>query len=266
MVHDMLPCSPSGSPAETNLPFRSRSKPSSPLPTQRLPSSSSSELRALFEGDEGSLWVGSGDEGLLRLRNGKFVSAGEPEGLQGNMSWTIIPRRSGGVWVGSDGGLSSYVDGSFQHIAAPKGQDNIRVRAVVEDQARALWVGTHGAGAYRIDQHGTTVFDQSHGLAGNFVSAMLEDRQGRMWIGSNQGLDLIDRGNVSSQQSLLPGSNRSAVRLIYEDLRGRLWVGTETSGLFVIGPDGTQHFGAADGLPSDWAIGIHEDEGVSICV
>jgi signal transduction histidine kinase/ligand-binding sensor domain-containing protein/CheY-like chemotaxis protein len=220
----------------------------------------SSELRALFEDDEGSLWVGSGDEGLLRLRNGKFVSAGEPEGLQGNMSWTITPRRSGGVWVGSDGGLSSYVDGSFQHIAAPKGHDNIRVRAVVEDQAHALWVGTQGAGAYRIDQHGTTVFDQSHGLAGNFVSAMLEDRQGRLWIGSNQGLDLIDRGNVSSQQSLLPGSNRSAVRLIYEDLRGRLWVGTETRGLFVIGPDGTQHFGAADGLPSDWVIAIHEDE------
>jgi len=220
----------------------------------------SSELRALFEDDEGSLWVGSGDEGLLRLRNGKFVSAGEPEGLQGNMAWTVTPRRSGGVWVGSDGGLSSYVAGSFQHITAPKGLDNVRVRAIVEDQAHALWVGTQVAGAYRIDQHGTTVFDQAHGLAGNAVSAMLEDRQGRIWVGSNQGLDLIDRGIISSQQSLLPGSNRSAVRLIFEDFRGKLWVGTETRGLFVIGPDGTQHFGAADGLPSDWVIAIHEDE------
>jgi signal transduction histidine kinase/ligand-binding sensor domain-containing protein/CheY-like chemotaxis protein/HPt (histidine-containing phosphotransfer) domain-containing protein len=220
----------------------------------------SGELRALFEDDEGSLWVGSAGEGLLRLRNGKFISAGEPEGLQGATAWTITPRRSGGVWVGSDGGLSSYVDGSFQHIAAPKGLDNIRVRAVVEDRAHALWVGTQVAGAYRIDQHGTTVFDQSHGLAGNSVSAMLEDRQGRIWVGSNQGLDLIDRGIVSSQQSLLPGSNRSSVRLIYEDFRGKLWVGTETRGLFVIGRDGTQHFGAADGLPSDWVLAIHEDE------
>jgi signal transduction histidine kinase/ligand-binding sensor domain-containing protein/CheY-like chemotaxis protein/HPt (histidine-containing phosphotransfer) domain-containing protein len=220
----------------------------------------SSDLQALFEDDEGSLWVGSGSEGLLRLRDGKFASAGEPEGLQGNMTWTITPRRSGGVWVGSDGGLSSYVDGSFQHIAAPKGQNNIRVRAVVEDQAHALWVGTQGAGAYRIDQHGTTVFDQAHGLAGNSVSAMLEDRRGRIWVGSNQGLDLIDQGMVSSQQSLLPGANRSAVRLIHEDFRGKLWIGTETRGLFVIGPDGTQHFGAADGLPSDWVIAIHEDE------
>ncbi len=121
---------------------------------------------------------------------------------------------------GPDGGLSSYVDGSFQHIAAPKGQDNIRVRAIVEDHAHAVWVGTQGAGAYRMDQHGTTVFDNSQGLAGNSVIAMLEDRQGRIWVGSNQGLDLIDQGIVSSQQSLLPGSNRSAVHLIYEDFRG----------------------------------------------
>jgi signal transduction histidine kinase/CheY-like chemotaxis protein/streptogramin lyase len=221
----------------------------------------SSELSALLEDDEGSLWVGSAGEGLLRLRNGKFVSAGVPEGLQGNTAWTITPRRSGGVWVGSDGGLSSYVDGSFQHVAAPKGQDNIRVRAVVEDREHALWVGTQVAGAYRIDQHGAaTVFDHSRGLAGNTVIAMLEDRQGRVWVGTNQGLDLIDRGIVSSQQSLLPGSNRSSVRLIYEDFRGKLWVGTETGGLFVIGPDGTQHFGAADGLPSDWVLAIHEDE------
>ncbi len=220
----------------------------------------SSELRALLEDDEGSLWVGSYGEGLLRLRNGKFVSAGEPEGLQGNLSWTVTPRSAGGVWVGSDGGLSSYTDGSFQHIAFAKGQDNARVRAIVEDQAHALWVGTQGAGVFRIEKHGTTVFDQMHGLAGNSISAMFLDRQGRMWVGSNQGLDVIDQGIVSSRQSLLPGSDRSAVHLIYEDIGGKLWVGTETHGIFVVGPDGTRHFGAAEGLPSDWVISIHEDE------
>ena len=220
----------------------------------------SSELRALLEDDEGSLWVGSYGEGLLRLRDSKFVSAGEPEGLQGNLTWTITPRSTGGVWVGSEGGLSAYRDGSFQHIAAPKAFDHVRVRAIVEDRTAALWVGTQGAGAYRMDHHGITVFDQSRGLAGNSILAMLEDRQGRIWVGNNQGLDLIDHGIVSSQQSLLPGSDRSAVHLIYQDSRGRLWVGTETRGIFVIAADGTQHYGAADGLPSDWVTAIHEDE------
>ena len=95
---------------------------------------------------------------------------------------------------------------------------------------------------------------------------MIEDRQGRIWVGNNQGLDLIDRGRVSSQQSLLPGSDRSAVHLIYEDTRGRLWVGTETRGIYIIAPGGTQHFGAADGLPSDWVTAIHEDERGTIWV
>jgi ligand-binding sensor domain-containing protein len=59
-----------------------------------------SDLQALLEDDEGSLWVGSHSVGLLRLRDGKFASAGEFEGLRGNLTWTMTPRQGGGLWVG----------------------------------------------------------------------------------------------------------------------------------------------------------------------
>src|ERR1700675_2692156 len=96
-----------------------------------------SDFRSLLEDNEGSLWVGSYGVGLLRLREGKFATAGESEGLEGKVAWSITPRKSGGVWVGSDGGLSSYVDGKFQHIAGPQGHENVRVRAVLEDRQNA---------------------------------------------------------------------------------------------------------------------------------
>ena len=113
-----------------------------------------SDLRSLLEDNEGSLWVGTYGVGLLRMRDAKFASAGETEGLLGNVTWTVAPRSAGGVWVGSDGGLSSYADGRFQHIAGPHGHENVPVRAVLEDRRSSLWVGTEGAGAYRLDQHG----------------------------------------------------------------------------------------------------------------
>ena len=218
------------------------------------------EIRSLVEDDEGSLWVGSYGEGLLRLRDAKFVPAGVPEGLQGDMTWTVTPRSAGGVWVGSDGGLSNYAGGVFQHIAGPKGTEGMRVRAVVEDRRHVLWVGTQGAGLYRMDQNGAKLFDLRHGAANNTVTALLEDRVGRIWVGSNEGLDLIDQDKVVSPQSLLPGSIRASVHLIHEDRTGKLWVGTEASGLFVIDHASSRHFGAEDGLPSDWVIAIHEDE------
>jgi signal transduction histidine kinase/ligand-binding sensor domain-containing protein/DNA-binding response OmpR family regulator len=218
-----------------------------------------SDVLSLLEDDEGSLWVGTHGVGLLRLRDGKFTTAGESEGLQGKVAWSITPRKSGGVWVGSDGGLSSYVDGKFQHIAGLHGHENIRVRAVLEDRNNALWAGTVGAGVYRIDKSGMRVFNHDSGLSGDTVLALFEDRSNRIWIGTNQGLDIIEDGHVTSMQSLLGGSSRSAVHLIYEDLAGKLWVATETQGLFVIDGATTSHFAIADGLPSDWVTVVHED-------
>jgi hypothetical protein len=133
----------------------------------------------------------------------------------------MTPRQGGGLWVGSDGGLSSYVDGRFQHIAGPRGHENDPVRSVLEDRQHVLWVGTEGAGAYRLDQHGMTVFDRRNGLSGNSVKALVEGRDGRIWIGTNEGVDVIEQGKVVSMRSLLPVSQPVSIHLIHEDRAGR---------------------------------------------
>ncbi|HTB86582.1 MAG TPA: two-component regulator propeller domain-containing protein [Steroidobacteraceae bacterium] len=219
-----------------------------------------SELLAVLEDNEGSLWVGSSAVGLLRLRDGKFITAGEPEGLQSDMIWTIAPRKGGGLWVGSNLGLGSYVGGRYQHIPGPRGHENIKVRAVVEDRQGTLWVGTLGAGVFRLDQRGMKLFDRRTGLSGNSVTALIEDRLGRIWVGTEEGLDLIEQDKIRSMQSLLHTSEPTPVHLIHQDHAGNLWVATWSQGLFVIGEKGTRHVGMADGLPSEYVFGIYEDE------
>jgi diguanylate cyclase (GGDEF)-like protein/PAS domain S-box-containing protein len=219
-----------------------------------------SELLALLEDDEGSLWVGSSTVGLLRLRDGKFVTAGEPEGLQGNLTWSISPRSSGGVWVGTDRGLSSYVDGRFEHVSGPKGNENTMVRTVVEDRRNVLWVGTQRAGIYRLDERGMTVFNQHNGLSGDTVPALIEDHLGRIWAGTNDGLDVIDDGKITSMKFLLHVSGPTPIHLLHEDRAGNLWVSIWSQGLFIIGAHGTRRLRRADGLPSDFVLAIHEGE------
>jgi signal transduction histidine kinase/ligand-binding sensor domain-containing protein/DNA-binding response OmpR family regulator/HPt (histidine-containing phosphotransfer) domain-containing protein len=220
-----------------------------------------SDVRALLEDNEGSLWIGSYGHGLMRLHNGKFVTAGEPEGLSGDITWTIVPRRAGGVWVGSDGGLSSYDAGEFRHIDGPTGHQKAWVRSVVEDRGGRVWVGTMDAGMYRLDPSGSmSLFNVSTGLSGDSVTALLEDRAGRIWVGTNEGLDMIEHDVVVSMQSKLDASTPAAVHLLYEDHAGNLWVATETNGLFVVGATTTRHLTTADGLPDDWVISIHEDD------
>jgi ligand-binding sensor domain-containing protein/signal transduction histidine kinase/DNA-binding response OmpR family regulator len=219
-----------------------------------------SELPAILEDNEGSLWVGSSAVGLLRLRDGKFVTTGEPEGLQSDMTWTIVPRKGGGLWIGSNLGLGSYVAGRYQAIPGPRGHENIKVRSVVEDREGVLWVGTMGAGMFRLDQRGMKLFDRGSGLSGNLVTALMEDRLGRIWVGTEEGLDVIEQDKVRSMQSLLHTSEPTPIHLIHQDHGGDLWVATWSQGLFVIGKSGTRRLSIADGLPSDFVFGIYEDE------
>jgi ligand-binding sensor domain-containing protein/signal transduction histidine kinase len=219
-----------------------------------------SDLRAILEDNEGSLWLGSFSAGLLRLHDGKFITAGVPEGLPGNLTWTIAPRKSGGLWVGSNLGLSSYVGGRFQHIPGPRGHENISVRSVVEDRRDVLWVGTGGAGVYQLNQHGMKLFDRETGLSGDNVTALIEDRLNRIWVGTEVGLDVIEHDKITSMQSLLHTSGPTPIHQMHQDRAGNLWVATWTQGLFIIGEHGTRHLGKADGLPSDFVNAIHEDE------
>jgi len=218
------------------------------------------DVRSLYEDNEGSLWVGSSGSGLLRLRDGKFVPFGLPEGLQGQVAWSITPRAAGGIWVGTDAGVSNYAGGTFQHFAPPKGFETVRVRALLEDRKGALWVGTDGAGVYSRDGGRMTVFNRQNGLSGNSVRAIEEDRAGRIWIGTEVGLDVIDQTRVTSMHAMLGVPDPTLVRLIHQDQAGEMWVATDTHGLFLIDAHRVRRFGLNEGLPSAQVTAIYEDE------
>jgi ligand-binding sensor domain-containing protein/signal transduction histidine kinase len=220
----------------------------------------SNDLHSLYEDNEGSLWIGTYGDGLLRLRDAKVASFGETEGLDGSSAWTIIPRARGGIWIGTDAGLSAYDGKSFQHIAAPTGFDKVRVRSLLEDRQGNLWVGTDGAGVYSRNGDRVTIFDRRNGLSGTSVKSIAEDREGRIWLGTDMGLDVFEHGKITSMQHLLQLSGPSIIRLLHEDSSGKLWITTQAQGLFVIDGSTTRHYGLTDGLPSTGVSAIYEDE------
>lgn len=66
-----------------------------------------SDIRALHEGRDGSLWIGTGGGGLARLKDGRFTAYTTKEGLSGNIVRSLCEGRDGSLWIGTDGdGLS----------------------------------------------------------------------------------------------------------------------------------------------------------------
>jgi len=93
---------------------------------------------------------------------------------------------------------------------------------------------------------------------GNHVAALLEDRAGRLWIGTYGGLSLYQNGVFSSfsEKDGLPSDH---LRSLYEDADGVLWIGTYDGGLARFKDGRFTRYTVNEGLYNNGVFAILED-------
>ncbi|MBC7262262.1 MAG: hypothetical protein H5T63_09635, partial [Chloroflexi bacterium] len=92
-----------------------------------------------------------------------------------------------------------------------------------------MWVGTHGGGLCLLDDGGSRCYKAADtALASDYVTSLLLAPDGRLWIGTEEGLNAFDPGDQIwwSWQGAwnLPHKHVNALAW---DQQGRLWVGTD---------------------------------------
>jgi ligand-binding sensor domain-containing protein len=88
----------------------------------------------------------------------------------------------------------------------------------------SLWIGTEGGGLVRYSAGRFQVYGAQDGLSDGFVRALLEDRQGTIWVGTDNGLLRFVAGRFQRVDGV-DGRPTIAVHAIAQDQLGRLWVG-----------------------------------------
>ncbi|HLM75734.1 MAG TPA: two-component regulator propeller domain-containing protein, partial [Polyangiaceae bacterium] len=218
-------------------------------------------IRALFEDEEGSLWIGASDGGLNRLRDRRVSVLTSREGLSASSIRTLYEGRDGSVWIGTDGGgLNRLKDGQISVITTKDGLAHNDVWSILEDNAGDLWVGSAGGGVSRLkDGRPFAVLTSKDGLSSDAVSAIYQDRKGRIWIGSQGGgVDRFEDGRIE-KGALGPELAGTLVSVLHEDRAGDLWIGTSGAGLFRWRAGSVTRFTTAEGLGSDLVLSLHED-------
>jgi ligand-binding sensor domain-containing protein len=112
-----------------------------------------------------------------------------------------------------------------------KNGDN--VNSSLQDRADNLWFGTTNEGLYKYDGKAFTQFTVANGLISNAISFLLEDRDGRLWIGTDIGVCVYDgktflKVEIPLRKDMPPNSQRNThnVFSIMQDKRGKLWFAT----------------------------------------
>jgi ligand-binding sensor domain-containing protein len=199
----------------------------------------------LFEDAHGNVWVSTFSSTPLLLwerTSQAFQDLSTATGLPFNdlQLRSFAEDRAGNVWIGMNGQIARYHDGSFTLFTAAAGVPPGPITSIYLDHAGRLWLASARSGLIRVDDPESerpvfVDYTTAQGLSSNSFELspglIVEDLQGHIYIGTGRGLDRLDPAtghfrHFTTADGLAPGSFRSCFR----DRDGGLWFGT-TRGL-----------------------------------
>lgn len=189
----------------------------------------------VFVDSEGALWLHIVDQGLFKVEDGA-LSGETSHGTLPNNYLSNIGECSDGILLVYDNGMMVCVDrGTMKvrwrqtHITDEIGIGRYEKFYVYTDRDDDLWIyGALGTWVYSTKKHvWLSPFDARTDSRRDMVAAITQDRQGRIWIGTNkEGLILFDKHTGAWQQI-----DGSTINTLLFDSDNILWVGTYKKGV-----------------------------------
>jgi ligand-binding sensor domain-containing protein/signal transduction histidine kinase/CheY-like chemotaxis protein len=206
------------------------------------------EVTTLVFDREGTLWAGTEDGDVYRLRDGLMRWVAEAS-LPGAPIAMLLVDRAGSLWVGSLGhGLLRLVGNERATLDPSHPLSEALVNRLLEDAEGNLWIGTEAFGLHRLKDAPFTTYGPPEGLAHDMVLAIRETRDGSLWFGTVGGGVTRWRDGQMKTFTMRDGLALDRVRSIAETPDGSVWFGTR-GGVSRFRDGAFTTFGVAQGLP-----------------
>ena len=258
------------------------------------------EVTSVCEDRVGAVWFGIYGRGLVRLYEGGLASYSSNEGLSSDNVQSIAEDREGNLWVGTvGGGLNRLTNGTFTTFPMGKAAGENMVWVVAHTRS-GLFAGNEAGRLLRWDGRKFVRFTPPGLKFEGSVMAILEDRSGRLWLGTTKGAYQYRKGKtvfhpigmtsafaeapngdlwVGSITGLHHFHDRTVTRydggsgLSYYDVRslhfdreGTLWICTNGGGVNIMKEGKISCLTRENGLSSNMTTTIHEDKEGTIWV
>jgi len=202
----------------------------------------------------GALWIVAGIS-LSRFESGRFTNLAPGAQFPVTSVRTVLEDRHHDLWVAGFSAVGKLSNGVFTAAVNESALGaGYFVTAMAEDQQDNLWLG--GNGGIMVLSHDGTIrrYGVRDGMPNPYVRALWCDRNGAIWVGTNEGLARFEGDRFASR----PQETPAQVRCLFEDSEGDLWVGAST-GLTRFRDDVFTAYGISEGLPSDEPNTVFQD-------
>jgi|GEM_PF-1112525 len=187
--------------------------------------------------------VGVGVGGVWAEPLFQFHNLTKKNGLSSSVVYDVVQDNDGFMWFATEDGLQKYDGNELKTYRQDRRNltslSNNIVRTLLLDKSGNLWVGTEkGVNVYQRDldnfKHFNTelnsspIDSDSPKLLSNQIRSMYQTSDGKIWIGSSEGLNVFDL-----QNNKIKSFPHLKVRSIFEDDHKQLWIGTLRGGIYL---------------------------------
>ncbi len=153
---------------------------------------------------------------------------------------TILYKEEGNIWIGTKSeGLFCYHLGSNDIKRVSSFKSDRAIQCILKHDGK-IFIATEGDGLHCIDGANEQNIVYHHNesdprsISSNYVRTLSTDSFGRLWVGTFQGLSILENQSFHNIKSdpLSEGSlSQNSVRCISQDNQGGLWLGTWFGGV-----------------------------------
>jgi ligand-binding sensor domain-containing protein/serine phosphatase RsbU (regulator of sigma subunit) len=184
---------------------------------------------SLCETSQKQLLIGTENSGIVSYQKGKFETLLPYEQIAAPIRH-LNEDKEGNIWIERMGkSLLIWSPHQKKFLDLPKIQeiDKIGINfSQFDKKNNIVWLATNKIGlvAYHLNTQQYKVYNESQGLFNNNIQYVyLDKKSDRIWVGTNAGLNYIEKDKVvrMEQTANLP------IRAITQDLSGSVWFGTQ---------------------------------------
>lgn len=117
---------------------------------------------------------------------------------------SLVEDAQGSIWAGLNGKVLKIEGPRITVLGPADGVPKGQVRAIVPMAEDEVWLGSYGGGITGLRKGKVIRLSRKNGLVDNFISALVHDIQGNLWVNSNQGVYRLDQGEL---QRLIRGDS-----------------------------------------------------------
>ena len=201
-----------------------------------------------FQVDEaGNIYVGTASGlNLLNITSNKIsnlvTNAANKSIIQNANIQSISKDKKNNLWIGTETDGLLYLDklsGKIERFTyheknSPVLKENIITALLVDDNG-IIWAGTHSAGLIKLNRtkrYFENIFADNSALTNANIRPIFEDSKNNIWVGTNDGLNVLDKNNRILKKFSFSPSNSNTISnnriwSVAEDQKGNIWVGTQ---------------------------------------